>query len=83
VRCAAQNPKPRPRASTGGRFTDTNSPTVCVIAMRSSRHASAPPAEEQRDYEQHKEYKEQDFRNARRCSGNTAKPKNRCYKRDD
>jgi hypothetical protein len=54
-----------------------------VTATRSSGHASAAPPEKQRDYEQHKEYNEQDFRDARRCRGDTAKPKDRRHKRDD
>jgi hypothetical protein len=65
------------------RSTDTNSPAALVIATRGSRHASAPPPEKQRDYEQHKKYKKQQFCNARRCNGNTAKSQNRCYKCDD
>jgi hypothetical protein len=54
-----------------------------AIATRSSGHASAPPPEKQRDNEQHKEYEEQEFRDARRCRGDTAKSKDRCHKRDD
>jgi hypothetical protein len=33
--------------------------------MRSSGHTSTAPPENQRDYEQHKEYKKQQFRDAR------------------
>jgi hypothetical protein len=39
--------------------------SALVIAMRSSGHASTAPPEKQRDYEQHKEYKKQEFRDAR------------------
>jgi hypothetical protein len=77
----AQNPKPRPPLGRP-RLTNANS-TLLVTATRSSGHASAAPPEKQRDYEQHKEYKKQQFRNARRCSGDTTKAKNRCHKRDD
>ena len=36
-----------------------------LSTFRRSRDASAPPSENQRDYEQHKEYNEQKFRDAR------------------
>ena len=65
------------------RFTNSELSSALVIATRTSGHASAPPPEKQRDYEQHKEYKKQQFRDARRCSSDTAKPKDRCHKRDD
>jgi hypothetical protein len=65
------------------RFTTSELSTALVIAMCRSGHTSAAPPEKQRDYEQHKEYKKQQFRNARRCSSDTAKAKNRCHKRDN
>jgi hypothetical protein len=52
-------------------------------SIRNSGHASASPPENQRDDEQHKEYKKQEFRDARRRCGYTAKSKDRCHKCDD
>jgi hypothetical protein len=64
------------------RFCKRN-PQSYLNLSRSSRDTSAPPPENQRDYEQHKEYKEQEFCDTRRCRGDTAKSKNRCHKCDD
>jgi hypothetical protein len=50
---------------------------------RGSRHSSAPPPEKQRDYEQYKKYKEQEFGDAHRRCGDAAKSKDRCHKRDN
>jgi hypothetical protein len=54
-----------------------------AIAPRSSRHASAPPTENQGDYEQQQEHDEQHFRDAGGRSGDTAKSKDRCHKRNN
>jgi hypothetical protein len=50
---------------------------------RSSGETSAAPPEKQGDYEQHKEYKKQKFRDACRCCCDTAESKDRCHKCDD
>jgi hypothetical protein len=56
---------------------------ISAIALRSSRDTPAPPSENQGNYEQHKEYEEQNFRNACRRCGDAAKSKHGCDKRND
>ena len=53
------------------------------LSGTSSRHTSAPPPENQRDYEQHKEYEKQKFCDTRRCRSDTSKSKDRCHKCDN
>jgi hypothetical protein len=57
--------------------------TTLFKPYRSSGDTSASPPENQRNYEQHKEYNEQKFRNARRCCSDAAKSKDRCHKGDN
>src|SRR2546423_10093886 len=65
-------------------FTTKPAPNfTSAIAARSSWHASAPPTENQGDYEQQQEHEEQHFRDAGGRCGDTAKSKDRCHKRNN
>jgi hypothetical protein len=52
---------------------------VFAIAMRTSWNAPSAPPEEQRDYEQHKEYEKPQLRDACRRRCDAAKSKNRRF----